>query len=93
MFIYSDSAALIVLKFIVFTLCEPKYMNLGPLNCQSSPNKQVTYLLFLTKDHLLSTFLLAGGVNASAGVLFFFRCRKLGCRSWAKPLYSIPIAI
>ena len=23
----------------------------------------------------------------------FFRCRKLGCRSWAIPLYRIPIAI
>ena len=24
---------------------------------------------------------------------FFFRCRKLGCRSWAIPLYRKPIAI
>ena len=26
-------------------------------------------------------------------LVFFFRCRKLGCRSWATPLYSIPIGI
>ena len=26
-------------------------------------------------------------------VFFFFPCRKLGCRSWAIPLCSIPIAI
>ena len=25
--------------------------------------------------------------------LFFFRCRNLVCRSWAIPLYSMPIAI
>ena len=34
--IYSDSAALIFLKLIVFTVCEPEYMNMGPLNYRSS---------------------------------------------------------
>ena len=34
-----------------------------------------------------------GGVFKCPRFWFFFRCRKLGCRSWAIPLYRIPIAI
>ena len=48
-------------------------------------------LYFFTQESNYSACRRRGGVLKCPRFCFFFRCRKLGCRSWAIPLYSIPI--
>ena len=59
----------------------------------------VSLLLAIHRRYLLRLPVGRGGViNSPRSIFlfsffyFFFRCRKLGYRSWAIPLYSIPIA-